>query len=99
MRTFSSRGTKKLNFRFMKHKNAGNLMYVKFRKHKNAGNLMKVPKAQKCLKFEDVYHHEVPKGWKLKDFKFTNYESVGNFRLKFPSDAQKCLKFVDFEAC
>ena len=72
----------------MKHKNAGNLMYDKFRNHKNAGNLMKVLKAQTCLKFEDVYHHEVPKGWK-----------TGNFRLKFPSDAQKCLKFVDFEAC
>ena len=52
---------------------------------------MKVSKAEECLKFEDVYHHEAQKSWKLRDFKFTDHESAGNLRLEFPSHAQICL--------
>ena len=34
----------------------------------------------------------------LRIFKFINHENAGNLRLKFPSEAQTCLKFVDFGA-
>ena len=83
----------------MKHKHAGSLIYVKFRKHKNAGILMKVPKAQKCLKFEDVYQHEAQKPGNLEIWNSRITKALESFRLKFPSDGQKYLKFVDFEAC
>ena len=34
----------------------------------------------------------------IRIFKFINHENAGNFRLKFPSEAQTRLKFVDFGA-
>ena len=61
---------------------------------------MKVPKAQKCLKFEDVYHMKHnKKAGKLGIWSSRITKAMESFRLKFPSDVQKCLKFVDFEAC